>query len=125
MRSFIAEPMQYGRLFLAGDAAHIVPPTGAKGMNLAVADVRVLARAIAGYFASGQEDLLRAYSQTCLKRVWRAEHFSWWMTSMLHRFPVHDGFQHRLQRSELDYVVSSRFAAASLAENYVGLPFEG
>jgi len=125
MRSFIAEPMQYGRLFLAGDAAHIVPPTGAKGMNLAVADVRVLARAIAEYFASGQEDLLRAYSQTCLKRVWRAEHFSWWMTSMLHRFPLHDGFQHRLQRSELDYVVSSRFAAASLAENYVGLPFEG
>jgi p-hydroxybenzoate 3-monooxygenase len=125
MRSFVAEPMQYGRLFLAGDAAHIVPPTGAKGMNLAIADVRVLARAVAEYFTSGREDLLRAYSQTCLKRVWRAEHFSWWMTSMLHRFPVHDGFQHRLQSSQLDYVVSSRHAAASLAENYVGLPFDG
>ena len=124
MRSFIAEPMQYGRLFLAGDAAHIVPPTGAKGLNVAVADVRVLARAIAEYFASGTEDLLDSYSQTCLKRVWRAERFSWWMTSMLHRFPVHDGFQQRLQRSELDYVVSSRAAAASLAENYVGLPFD-
>ncbi len=124
MRSFIAEPMQYGRVYLAGDAAHIVPPTGAKGLNLAVADVRVLARAMAEYFKSGGEDLLRAYSTTCLRRVWRAEHFSWWMTSMLHRFPAHDGFQHRLQRSELEYVVSSRAAAASLAENYVGLPFD-
>ena len=124
MRSFVAEPMQYGRLFLAGDAAHIVPPTGAKGLNTAVADVRVLARAIAEYFASGTETLLASYSRTCLKRVWRAERFSWWMTSMLHRFPEHDGFQQRLQRSELDYVVSSRAAAASLAENYVGLPFD-
>ena len=124
MRSFIAEPMQYGKVYLAGDAAHIVPPTGAKGLNLAVADVRVLARAMTEYFKSGGEDLLRAYSATCLRRVWRAEHFSWWMTSMLHRFPAHDGFQHRLQRSELEYVVSSRAAAASLAENYVGLPFD-
>ena len=124
MRSFVAEPMQHGRLFLAGDAAHIVPPTGAKGLNLAVADVRVLARAIAEYFASGSGDPAGSYSQTCLKRVWRAERFSWWMTSMLHRFPGDDGFQHRLQRSELDYVVSSRAAAASLAENYVGLPFD-
>jgi len=124
MRSFVAEPMQHGRLFLAGDAAHIVPPTGAKGLNTAVADVRVLARAIAEYFASGSEALLASYSRTCLKRVWRAERFSWWMTSMLHRFPEHDGFQHRLQRSELEYVVSSRAAAASLAENYVGLPFD-
>ena len=124
MRSFIAEPMQHGKLFLAGDAAHIVPPTGAKGLNIAVADVRVLARAIAEYFASGNETLLESYSRTCLKRVWRAERFSWWMTSMLHRFPEHDGFQHRLQRSELEYVVSSRAAAASLAENYVGLPFD-
>jgi p-hydroxybenzoate 3-monooxygenase len=124
MRSFVAEPMQYGRLFLAGDAAHIVPPTGAKGLNTAVADVRVLARAIAEYFRSGTEALLASYSQTCLKRVWRAERFSWWMTSMLHRFPEHDAFQHRLQRSELDYLVSSRAAAASLAENYVGLPFD-
>jgi p-hydroxybenzoate 3-monooxygenase len=124
MRSFVAEPMQYGRLYLAGDAAHIVPPTGAKGLNTAVADVRVLARAIAEFFASGSEALLNAYSQTCLKRVWRAERFSWWMTSMLHRFPEHDGFQRRLQLSELDYVVSSRAAATSLAENYVGLPFD-
>jgi p-hydroxybenzoate 3-monooxygenase len=122
MRSFVAEPMQYGRLFLAGDSAHIVPPTGAKGMNLAVADVHILSRALAEFFASGREDLLTAYSQTCLKRVWRAEHFSWWMTSMLHRFPDADMFQHRLQRSQLDYLVSSRAAAASLAENYVGLP---
>jgi p-hydroxybenzoate 3-monooxygenase len=124
MRSHVVEPMQYHRLFLAGDAAHIVPPTGAKGMNLAVADVRVLARAI-GAFCSGKgSELLDAYSATCLKRVWRAEHFSWWMTSMLHRFPDDDGFQHRLQRSQLNYVVGSRAAAASLAENYVGLPFE-
>jgi p-hydroxybenzoate 3-monooxygenase len=124
MRSHVVEPMQYRRLFLAGDAAHIVPPTGAKGMNLAVADVRVLARAI-GTFCEGKGNaLLDAYSATCLKRVWRAEHFSWWMTSMLHRFPDDDGFQHRLQRSQLNYVVGSRAAAASLAENYVGLPFE-
>ena len=113
MRSFIAEPMQYGKLFLAGDAAHIVPPTGAKGLNLAVADVRVLAPALAAYFASGRTDLLDAYSATCLKRGWRVEHFSWWMTSMLHRFPEDDAFQQRLQRSQLDYVVSSRAAAAS------------
>ena len=122
MRSFVVEPMQYGRLFLAGDAAHIVPPTGAKGMNLAVADVHVLARALAAFFQSKRADLLEAYSQTCLKRVWRAEHFSWWMTSMLHRFPSDDVFQHRLQRSQLEYVTSSRAAATSLAENYVGLP---
>jgi p-hydroxybenzoate 3-monooxygenase len=121
MRSFVVEPMQCGRLFLAGDAAHIVPPTGAKGMNLAVADVFVLSQALREFFRSGRADLLDAYSQTCLKRVWRAEHFSWWMTSMLHRFPD-DPFQQRLQRSQLEYVVSSRVAAASLAENYVGLP---
>jgi p-hydroxybenzoate 3-monooxygenase len=124
MRSFVAEPMQYGRLFLAGDAAHIVPPTGAKGLNLAAADVRILARALTEFFQSGRTDLLEGYSETCLKRVWRAEHFSWWMTSMLHRFPRDDEFQHRLQRSQLDYVVSSRAAAASLAENYVGLPMD-
>ena len=122
MRSFVTEPMQHGRLFLAGDSAHIVPPTGAKGMNLAVADVHVLARALAKFFKSGREDLLAVYSQTCLQRVWRAEHFSWWMTSMLHRFPADDVFQQRLQRSQLEYVVSSRAAAMSLAENYVGLP---
>ena len=124
MRSHVVEPMQYHRLFLAGDAAHIVPPTGAKGMNLAVADVRVLARAIGAFCGGGGKALLDTYSATCLKRVWRAEHFSWWMTAMLHRFPDDDGFQHRLQRSQLNYVVGSRAAAASLAENYVGLPFE-
>jgi p-hydroxybenzoate 3-monooxygenase len=123
MRSFVAEPMQCGRLFLAGDAAHIVPPTGAKGMNLAIADVRVLARALADFYASGREDKLRAYSQACLARVWRAEHFSWWMTSMLHRFPNDDAFGNRLQLSQLEYITTSIPAATSLAENYVGLPF--
>ena len=124
MRSFVIEPMRYGRLFLAGDAAHIVPPTGAKGLNLAAADVRVLSRAFAGYYASGSEDGLKAYSATALKRVWRAEHFSWWMTSMLHRFHDESAFHHRLQLAELDYVVSSRAKAQTLAENYVGLPLE-
>jgi p-hydroxybenzoate 3-monooxygenase len=123
MRSFVIEPMQYGRLFLAGDAAHIVPPTGAKGMNLAVADVRVLARALASFYQNGRTDLLAQYSETCLRRVWRAEHFSWWMTSLLHRFPDHSPFQQRLQLSELEYVTSSRAAATALAENYAGLPF--
>ena len=123
MRSFVVEPMRYGRLYLAGDAAHIVPPTGAKGLNLAVADVRVLAPALAAYFAAGRSELLDAYSATCLKRVWRVEHFSWWMTSMLHRFPEDDAFQQRLQRSQLEYVISSRAAATTLAENYVGLPW--
>jgi p-hydroxybenzoate 3-monooxygenase len=124
MRSYVVEPMQCGRLFLAGDAAHIVPPTGAKGLNLAVADVRNLARGFGAYYARGDEEMLRRYSEFSLRRVWRAEHFSWWMTSMLHRFPAHDAFQQRLQRSQLDYVVSSRVAAASLAENYVGLPYD-
>jgi p-hydroxybenzoate 3-monooxygenase len=122
MRSFVVEPMQHGRLFLAGDAAHIVPPTGAKGLNLAVADVRVLAQALCAFLADGDDAGLRAYSDTCLRRVWRAEHFSWWMTSMLHRFPGgSEGFEEKLQRSQLDYVTSSRAAAATLAENYVGL----
>lgn len=124
MRSFVIEPMQYGRLFLAGDAAHIVPPTGAKGLNLAVADVRHLARALTIFYKQNRTDLLEAYSTMCLRRVWRAEHFSWWMTSMLHRFPDDDAFQQRMQRSQLDYTVSSRAAATSLAENYVGLPFD-
>jgi p-hydroxybenzoate 3-monooxygenase len=124
MRSFVIEPMQYGRLFLAGDAAHIVPPTGAKGLNLAVADVRNLARALAAFYSHGQEQLLEAYSATCLRRVWRTEHFSWWMTSMLHRFPDDDTFQQRMQRSQLEYTVSSQASATTLAENYVGLPFE-
>jgi p-hydroxybenzoate 3-monooxygenase len=122
MRSFVVEPMQFGRLFLAGDAAHIVPPTGAKGMNLAIADVQVLADALIAWYRDGRRDLLERYSETCLRRVWRAEHFSWWMTSMLHRFPDDDGgFQHKLQLSQLRYVTTSPAAAASLAENYVGL----
>jgi len=124
MRSFVVEPMQHGRLFLAGDAAHIVPPTGAKGLNLAVADVRVLARALSEFYASGRTDLLAQYSETALRRVWRAEHFSWWMTSMLHHFHDETPFHHRLQVSQLRYVAGSRAAATMLAENYVGLPFD-
>ena len=120
MRSFVVEPMRYGRLFLAGDAAHIVPPTGAKGLNLAVNDVRVLASAFLEFFRSGSEAGLNNYSATALKRVWRAEHFSWWMTSMLHRFHDDTPFQHRLQLAELDYVVTSKAKAITLAENYVG-----
>jgi p-hydroxybenzoate 3-monooxygenase len=114
--------MQHGRLFLAGDAAHIVPPTGAKGLNLAVADVRVLSAALERFYR-GDEALLARYSEICLERVWRAEFFSWWMTAMLHRFPDGDTFRLRLQQAQLEYVVSSRSAAQSLAENYVGLPF--
>ena len=122
MRSFVAEPMQYGRLFLAGDAAHIVPPTGAKGLNLAAADVRILAHALACRYRDGSEQLLRRYSEICLRRVWRAQHFSWWMTSMLHRFEGGDGFDYRRQLAELDQVTTSRAAATTLAENYTGLP---
>ena len=124
MRSFVVEPMQFGRLYLAGDAAHIVPPTGAKGMNLAIADVTVLARALAEFYKTGRQELLNRYSQACLRRVWRVQHFSWWMTSMLHRFEGDTGFDHRRQLAELDYVTSSRVAAQSLAENYVGMPLE-
>jgi p-hydroxybenzoate 3-monooxygenase len=124
MRSFVVEPMQHGRLFLTGDAAHIVPPTGAKGMNLAIADVRVLSRALAEFFKAGRTDLLDRYSETCLRRIWKAQRFSWWMTSMLHRFDDHSPFDRRRQLAELDYVTSSRAAATSLAENYVGLPME-
>jgi p-hydroxybenzoate 3-monooxygenase len=121
MRSFVVEPMRHGRLYLAGDAAHIVPPTGAKGLNLAIADVRTLAEALGGWYGSGSTALLDSYSATCLRRVWRAEHFSWWMTSMLHRAPDDDGFDLRLQLSQLRYLASSHAAATSLAENYVGL----
>jgi p-hydroxybenzoate 3-monooxygenase len=124
MRSFVCDPMRYGRLFLAGDAAHIVPPTGAKGMNLAIADVRVLAEALDAYYESGETALLDAYSQTCLRRVWKTQRFSMYMTRMLHRFDEHAPFDQRVQLAELDYVTSSRTAATSLAENYVGLPFE-
>jgi p-hydroxybenzoate 3-monooxygenase len=121
MRSFIAAPMRVGRLFLAGDAAHIVPPTGAKGLNLAVNDVRVLAAGLRRFYATGSEEGLDAYSDTCLRRVWRVQHFSWWMTSMLHVAPDADPFARELQRSQLRYVVESEAAAKTLAENYVGL----
>jgi p-hydroxybenzoate 3-monooxygenase len=121
MRSFVASPMQHGRLYLAGDAAHIVPPTGAKGLNLALADIRLLAEAIVHQVRTGSRDLLDAYTDACLRRVWRAEHFSWWMTSMLHRLPGGDPFDLELQRAQLRYVTTSDAAARSLAENYVGL----
>jgi len=124
MHSFVVEPMQYGRLFLTGDSAHIVPPTGAKGLNLAVADVRILARAMAQFYASGRKDLLEKYSETCLRRVWKVQRFSWWMTAMLHRFEDDNAFDRRRQLAELDYVTSSRAASQSLAENYVGLPLD-
>jgi p-hydroxybenzoate 3-monooxygenase len=125
MRSFVVEPMQHGRLFLAGDAAHIVPPTGAKGLNLAVADVAVLARGLAAFYRTGRRDLLDRYSEICLRRIWKVQRFSWWMTSMLHRFPGENDFDRRRQLAELDYVTSSRAAMTSLAENYVGLPLDG
>jgi p-hydroxybenzoate 3-monooxygenase len=121
MRSFVVEPMRYERLYLAGDAAHIVPPTGAKGLNLAVADVRVLAAALAAWYRDGDATGLDAYSDTCLRRVWRVQHFSWWMTSMLHRLGGDDPYELRLQHAQLEYVCSSRAAATTLAENYVGL----
>jgi p-hydroxybenzoate 3-monooxygenase len=124
MRSFVVEPMQYGRLFLAGDSAHIVPPTGAKGLNLAIADVQILARALKQFYSTGSRSLLDSYSEVCLRRVWKVQRFSWWMTSMLHRFPDENPFDHRRQLAELDYVTSSRAAAKSLAENYVGLPLD-
>ena len=124
MRSFVAEPMRHGRLLLAGDAAHIVPPTGAKGLNLAAADVRILSRALTAFIKSGAAHRLERYSETCLRRIWKAQRFSWWMTSMLHRFPEGSQFDHQVQRAELDYVTSSAAAATTLAENYVGLPFD-
>jgi p-hydroxybenzoate 3-monooxygenase len=124
MRSFVIEPMQFGRLFLAGDAAHIVPPTGAKGLNLAISDVNVLSQALEAFYKSGRHDLLDQYSAKCLRRIWKVQRFSWWMTSMLHLFPGSDGFDHRRQFAELDYITSSRAAMTSLAENYVGLPLE-
>lgn len=126
MRSYVAEPMQFGRLFLAGDSAHIVPPTGAKGMNLAMADVRVLSRAFEAFFRNHRTDLLESYSATALRRVWKGQRFSWWMTQMLHR--VHSGeyaaFDMKRQLAELDYVAGSEAASISLAENYAGLPID-
>jgi len=124
MRSFVIEPMQFGRLFLAGDAAHIVPPTGAKGLNLAISDVLTLTRGLEAFYKSGRQDLLDQYSATCLRRIWKVQRFSWWMTSMLHLFPGDDGFDHRRQLAELDYFTSSRAGMSSLAENYVGLPLD-
>jgi p-hydroxybenzoate 3-monooxygenase len=124
MRSFVVEPMQYGRLFLAGDSAHIQPPTGAKGMNLALADVRVLARAICEFYRADRGDLLERYSATCLRRVWKAQRFSWWMTQLFHLDPSHNAFDRKRQLAELDYVTSSEPAMRSLAENYTGLPVE-
>ncbi len=122
MRSFVVEPMQYGRLFLAGDAAHIVPPTGAKGLNLAAADVAVLTRALVRWFRTGATDALDEYSATALRRVWKAQRFSWWMTSLLHRFAAHTPFERQMQRAELDFLFGSVAASTALAENYVGLP---
>ncbi|MFI9629702.1 4-hydroxybenzoate 3-monooxygenase [Streptomyces sp. NPDC052042] len=124
MRSFVATPMQHGRLFLAGDAAHIVPPTGAKGMNLAVADVRLLSHALGGYYHDRREDLLAAYTEEASRRVWRATHFSWWMTSILHKSPGADVFDDRLGTTQLEWIASSRPAAAALAENYTGLTYD-
>jgi p-hydroxybenzoate 3-monooxygenase len=124
MRSFVAEPMQFGQLFLAGDSAHIVPPTGAKGLNLAIADVRVLVSGLTEFYESGKMELLKRYSEICLRRVWKVQRFSWWMTSMLHRHASANPFDERRQLAELDYVTSSRAAAQTLAENYVGLPME-
>jgi p-hydroxybenzoate 3-monooxygenase len=124
MRSFVVEPMQYGRLFLAGDSAHIVPPTGAKGMNLAFADVMILSRAVSAFYKDRRNDLLEAYSATCLRRVWKAQRFSWWMTQIMHRFPHETAFDRRRQLSDLDYLTGSKAAATSLAEQYVGLPLD-
>ncbi|HEY6291660.1 MAG TPA: 4-hydroxybenzoate 3-monooxygenase [Terriglobia bacterium] len=124
MHSLVVEPMQYGKLFLAGDAAHIVPPTGAKGLNLAIADVRILARALGEFYRSGRSQPPQQYSEICLRRVWRVQRFSWWMTSMLHRFADDNPFDQRRQFAELDYVTSSRAASQSLAENYTGLPMD-
>jgi p-hydroxybenzoate 3-monooxygenase len=117
--------MRFGRLFLAGDAAHIVPPTGAKGMNLAIADVQILAQGLEGFYREGSTKGLDTYSSACLSRVWKVQRFSWWMTSLLHRFDDETPFDHRRQLAELEYIVSSRAAAQSLAENYVGLPLAG
>jgi p-hydroxybenzoate 3-monooxygenase len=124
MRSFVAEPMQYGRLLLAGDSAHIVPPTGAKGMNLALADVVYMSRALTAFYKSRRDDLLECYTETCLRRVWKAQRFSWWMTQMLHIFPDETPFDRRRQLADLDYLTSSETASKTLAEQYVGLPLD-
>jgi p-hydroxybenzoate 3-monooxygenase len=124
LRSFVTEPMRFGRLFLAGDAAHIVPPTGAKGLNLAASDVGFLAAAMRDHYLDRSDDGIDAYSQRCLRRIWKAERFSWWFTSLMHKFPEAGEFGHRMQHAELDYLVGSPAASTALAENYVGLPME-
>jgi len=124
LRSFVCEPMRHGRLFLAGDAAHIVPPTGAKGLNLAIADVRYLSQALLRNYTTGNTDLLDSYSQRCLARVWKVERFSWYMSMMMHQFPAHSPFEQKMQRAEFDYVAGSEAASRAIAENYVGLPFD-
>jgi len=123
LRSFVAEPMRHGRLFLAGDAAHIVPPTGAKGLNLAASDIYYLSRALIGFYKEGREDLIDSYSENCLRRVWKAERFSWWFTNIMHRFPEQSSFDRGCQIAELDYLCGSNAAQEAFAENYVGLPF--
>ena len=123
LRSFVAEPLSHGRLFLAGDAGHIVPPTGAKGLNLAASDVHYLSEALIGKFKQNRDDLLETYSDTALARVWKAERFSWWMTTMLHTFDDHHDFDGRIRRAELEYILSSKAGLTTLAENYVGLPY--
>ena len=123
LRSFVAEPMRWGRLFLAGDAAHIVPPTGAKGLNLAASDVRMLSRALIAFYKTGESAAIDSYSAVCLARVWKAVRFSWWMTQLMHKFGDNDSFDARVQGAELSYLFGSRAAAQALAENYVGLPF--
>ncbi len=124
LRSFVAEPMRFGRLFLAGDSAHIVPPTGAKGLNLAVSDVRILSYALIEHFRQGSDEGIDLYSQRCLNRIWKVERFSWWFSGLMHKFPETGAIGQKLQLAELQYLVSSRAAATTLAENYVGLPFE-
>jgi p-hydroxybenzoate 3-monooxygenase len=123
LRSFVAEPMRFGHLLLAGDAAHIVPPTGAKGLNLAASDVRYLSRALIEYFADHNSAGINHYSERCLSRIWKAERFSWWFTNLTHKFPDQGAIGQKLQRAELDYLISSTAAATVMAENYVGLPF--
>ncbi len=124
LRGFVAEPMRHGRLFLAGDAAHIVPPTGAKGLNLAASDVRFLSDALFAHYGSGSSELIERYSADCLRRIWKAQRFSWWMTTLLHRFPDATNYERQLQLAELDYLANSHAAQVALAENYVGLPYE-
>ncbi|EMV9186337.1 FAD-dependent monooxygenase, partial [Escherichia coli] len=124
LRSFVVEPLQYGRLFLVGDAGHIVPPTGAKGLNLAASDVNTLYRILVKVYGEGRSDLLEQYSPIALRRIWKAERFSWWMTSMLHQFPDSDAFTRRMLETELDYFLGSEAGRTTIAENYVGLPFE-